>query len=84
MEAKWFNKEYTPSYKEYADNGWYSSSGPLLSIYIFFGLIDKSKQEEASDLLKSTEDHEQNVALIFRLCNDLGTSAVTIHTFLHL
>lgn len=76
VEAKWFNKECTPSFKEYTDNGWYSSSGPLLSMYIFFGLVDKTKQEEASDLLKSTENHEQNVALIFRLCNDLGTSAV--------
>ncbi|KAK1372886.1 (+)-delta-cadinene synthase [Heracleum sosnowskyi] len=72
VEAKWFNKEYTPSLKEYTDNGWYSSSGPLLSIYIFFGLVDKTKQEEATDLLKSTEDHEKNVALVFRLCNDLG------------
>ncbi|WOH13093.1 hypothetical protein DCAR_0832602 [Daucus carota subsp. sativus] len=75
-EARWFNLNYTPSIEEHTDNGRSSSSGPLLSLHIFFALIPQT--ERVLDILKSTANHEQNVALIFRLCNDLGNFAVEI------
>lgn len=77
-EARWFNMKYTPTIKEHTDNGGNSSSGPLISIHIFFALVPKTEQPEVINLLKSTAEHEQNVGLIFRLCNDLGNYAVEI------
>ncbi|KAK1380394.1 alpha-farnesene synthase-like [Heracleum sosnowskyi] len=77
-EARWFNKKYTPTIGEHTDNGVNSSSGPLLSIHIFFALVPNTEQQEVVDILNSTAEHDQNVGLIFRLCNDLGNYAVEI------
>uniref|UniRef100_A0A175YQI5 Terpene synthase like-14 n=1 Tax=Daucus carota subsp. sativus TaxID=79200 RepID=A0A175YQI5_DAUCS len=77
-EARWFNTKYTPSLKEHTDNGRNSSSGPLLSLHIFFALVTKTEPNQVIELLQCTAKHQHNVALIFRLCNDLGNYAVEI------
>lgn len=78
-EARWFNMKYTPTIDEHTHNGANSSSGPLMSIHIFFALVPKTEQQQIVDILKSTAEYEQNVGLIFRLCNDLGNYAVILY-----
>lgn len=71
--------KFTPTIEEHTDNGRNSSSGPLLCLHIFFALVPKTEPQQLVDILKSTEEHEQNVGLLFRLCNDLGNYAVTLY-----
>lgn len=75
LEAKWYNKGYTPSLTEYLDNGWISSSGPLLSLLVILGTT-KETTKDVSELLKDNADLTYCTSLIIRLCNDQGTSAV--------
>ncbi|KAM7506183.1 hypothetical protein LguiB_005087 [Lonicera macranthoides] len=39
VEAQWYNKGYTPSLQDYLDNGWISSSGPVLNLHVFFSVV---------------------------------------------
>ncbi|KAA8515446.1 hypothetical protein F0562_018943 [Nyssa sinensis] len=71
-EAKWYNKGYTPCLQEYLDNGWISSSGPVLSLHAFFSALEPT--DEVSGHLSSCQDLVHYTSLIIRLCNDLGTS----------
>lgn len=75
VEAKWHKRGYTPSLQEYLSNAWISSSGPLLSVHSFFGIMNEVT-EETADFLKLNQDLVYYSSLIIRLCNDLGTSAV--------
>lgn len=75
VEARWYNKSYTPSVQEYLENGWISSSGPILSLYAFFSVTNEIA-EDLTDLLKITKDLVYYTSLIIRLCNDQETSAV--------
>lgn len=77
VEAKWYNKSYTPSLQEHLDNGWISSSGPILSLHSLFS-VTHGLAGEAFELLESTHDLVYNASLIIRLCNDLGTSAAEL------
>ncbi|CAK7350863.1 unnamed protein product [Dovyalis caffra] len=74
VEAKWFNKGYTPSMQEYLSNAWVSSSGTVLSVHSFFSIMTGQVTEETSNFLEKSQDLVHNISLIIRLCNDLGTS----------
>ena len=78
MEAKWFNEGYTPSLQEYLSNAWVSSSGTVISVHAFFSIMTELETEEISNFLEKNQDLVQNISLIIRLCNDLGTSVVII------
>ena len=79
MEAKWYNKGYTPSLEEYLNNGWISSSGPLLSVLAILGVADR-KTQNVAEYLKDCQQIIHHSSLVIRLCNDQGTSAV--HNYL--
>lgn len=77
MEAKWDSIGYTPTLWEYLDNAWISSSGSVLSLHILLGVA-----QDFSDIihfLKNNKDLIYYSSLIIRLCNDLGTSAVSTY-----
>ncbi|NP_001310649.1 alpha-farnesene synthase [Ricinus communis] len=73
VEAKWFNKGYTPSVQEYLKTACISSSGSLLSVHSFF-LIMNEGTREMLHFLEKNQEMFYNISLIIRLCNDLGTS----------
>lgn len=75
VEAKWCNKGYTPSVKEYLENGWVSSSGCVFLVHAFFA----TKQNINTDVLKALDDNHNLLycaSMICRLSNDLATSSV--------
>ncbi|KAG8385684.1 hypothetical protein BUALT_Bualt03G0070700 [Buddleja alternifolia] len=72
VEAKWYHAGRTPSLREYLDNGWTSSSGPVLSIHILFGVGQHRTQ--TISILNNSLEIIRHVSLIIRLCNDKGTS----------
>ncbi|KAM7500894.1 hypothetical protein LguiA_025308 [Lonicera macranthoides] len=79
VEAQWYNKGYTPSLQEYLDNGWISSSGPVLSLHVLFSVTHEVQlQEQVTYLLQKTQDLVHYTSLIIRLCNDEGTSAAEL------
>ncbi|KAK6149810.1 hypothetical protein DH2020_017335 [Rehmannia glutinosa] len=72
VEAKWYDKGQFPSLREYMDNGWTSSSGPLLSLHALFGVGQNMTQTIAA--FNNNQEIIHHASLIFRLCNDQGTS----------
>ncbi|MCD7447396.1 hypothetical protein HAX54_028468 [Datura stramonium] len=77
VEKMWCHKGHIPTLEEYLDNGWTSSSGPLLSIHVIFGLSNKITNETL-DLCKSCEEIIYHISVIIRLCNDHGTSTAEL------
>ncbi|TXG47244.1 hypothetical protein EZV62_026538 [Acer yangbiense] len=77
VEAKWYNKGYTPTLQEYLSNAWISSSGTVLAVHSFFSIMNEPTAEMAHFLDKN-QDLVYNSSLIIRLCNDLATSAVEL------
>lgn len=72
VEAKWYHTCYTPCLWEYLDNGWISSSGPLLSLVVLFGVGQDIT--ETIEILENNQEIIYYSSLIIRLCNDQGTS----------
>ncbi|PON82655.1 Squalene/phytoene synthase [Trema orientale] len=68
------NKE-TPTFKDYLENGWMSVSGVVILVHTYF-LMSQNITKQG---LESLENHHNLLrwpSIIFRLCNDLGTSTV--------
>ncbi|CAA2986555.1 alpha-farnesene synthase-like [Olea europaea subsp. europaea] len=76
VEAKWYHTGYTPRLGEYLENGWISSSGPLLSLVVLFGVGQDIA--ETINILENNQEIIYYSSLIVRLCNDQGTSTVII------
>ncbi|OVA11642.1 Terpene synthase [Macleaya cordata] len=77
VEAKWCNQGYTPSLKEYLDNGWLSSSGSVFLVHAFFA----TKQNIRTDVLQALENNHNLLycaSMMFRLSNDLATSSAEL------
>ncbi|RZC47074.1 hypothetical protein C5167_040050 [Papaver somniferum] len=77
VEARWCNKGYTPTVKEYLSNGWLSSSGSVFLVHAFFA----TKQRITTDVLRALEDNHNLLycaSMIFRLSNDLATSSAEL------
>ncbi|KAK9268057.1 hypothetical protein L1049_010496 [Liquidambar formosana] len=77
VEAKWYNKGYTPSLQEYLGNAWITSSGPVLCLHAFLAVTHEVTQEMV-DLVEANRDLIYCSSLITRLCNDLGTSTAEL------
>ncbi|KAJ8452031.1 hypothetical protein Cgig2_016612 [Carnegiea gigantea] len=73
VEARWYYKGHTPTYEEYLNNGWVSSSGPLLLTHSYL-LASPSITTEGLDCLFNNHDLLRLPSIIFRLANDLATS----------
>ncbi|XP_059277248.1 alpha-farnesene synthase-like isoform X2 [Lycium ferocissimum] len=71
VEATWYHKGHIPTLEEYLDNGWTSSSGPLLSFHVIFGLTNEITNETI-DLCKNCKEIIYHTSVIIRLCNDQG------------
>ena len=82
MEAKWYNKGYTPSLQEYLSNAWISSSVSLLSAHAIFFAVPHDAEEGMVDFLEKNQQLLYSSSLILRLCNDLGTLEVIEYSFL--
>ncbi|KAJ9690150.1 hypothetical protein PVL29_012680 [Vitis rotundifolia] len=73
VEAKWYNKGYTPTLQEYLSNAWISSAVSLLSVHALFFSVPQEAKEEMVDFLEKNQELVYSSSLILRLCNDLGT-----------
>ncbi|CAI9087804.1 OLC1v1021978C2 [Oldenlandia corymbosa var. corymbosa] len=78
LEAKWYHQGYTPSLEEYLENGWTSSSGPLLALLTILGVEDGRMKRDVAEFSKPYWDITYHSSLIIRLCNDQGTSAAEL------
>ncbi|CAN4083877.1 unnamed protein product [Withania somnifera] len=78
VEATWYHKSHIPTIEEYLDNGWTSSSGPLLSCHVIFGLSNYKTTNETLDLCNSCQEIIYHTSVIIRLCNDQGTSTAEL------
>ena len=77
IEAEWHYSGYKPSLEEYLNNGWISVSGHVVMVYVFL----LSEQEKTKVALKHLMDYPNLIkssSMIFRLCNDIATSAVSM------
>ncbi|XP_040935305.1 alpha-farnesene synthase-like [Gossypium hirsutum] len=72
VEAKWYNKGYSPSLEEYLSNALISSGAIVISIHTMLSV--GSTDEKIINLLGKDEDLVYNISIITRLYNDLGTS----------
>lgn len=73
VEAKWCEKKDTPTFKNYLKNAWVSVSGILIMTHAYF-LMTPRITNEALESLEQGHDLILRPSLVFRLCNDLGTS----------
>ncbi|KAF7111347.1 hypothetical protein CFC21_111371 [Triticum aestivum] len=78
IEAKWQHEGQMPCLEEYLENGWVTSTGPLLLLHAFTML---QQQEQIDSWLRNHDDGNDMVypklvelcSMIFRLCNDCAT-----------
>ncbi|KAF7823093.1 isoprene synthase, chloroplastic-like [Senna tora] len=77
QEAKWnYKREIPPKFEEYLENAWVSSSGPLFLTHSYFLLTPHFKHQPLPSLLSNNYHNLlRSPSIIFRLCNDLATSA---------
>ncbi|KAI4356162.1 hypothetical protein L6164_000205 [Bauhinia variegata] len=73
QEAKWQHDKSLPSFHEYLKNGWVSVSGILILGHAYF-LLNQKITKQALESLQNRHNLLCVPSIIFRLCNDLGTS----------
>ncbi|KAK7257510.1 hypothetical protein RIF29_31536 [Crotalaria pallida] len=73
QEAKWSREKDLPKFDEYLNNAWMSVSGVVILIHTYF-LMNHNITKEALVSLDNYHDLLRRPSIIFRLCNDLGTS----------
>ncbi|XP_027348219.1 tricyclene synthase EBOS, chloroplastic-like [Abrus precatorius] len=78
LEAKWCRDKYLPTFDNYLNNAWVSVSGVVILIHAYF-LLNPNITKEALDSLENYHDLLRRPSIIFRLCNDLGTSKAELH-----
>ncbi|PIN05453.1 (+)-epi-alpha-bisabolol synthase [Handroanthus impetiginosus] len=74
VEAHWYNSGYKPSLNEFLNNGWVSSTGPLLLVHAYFCMTDPLKDKPLEDMQRHPEIIKWT-SLVSRLVDDLGTSS---------
>uniref|UniRef100_A0ACD5TM43 Uncharacterized protein n=4 Tax=Avena sativa TaxID=4498 RepID=A0ACD5TM43_AVESA len=82
VEAKWQHGRTMPSLDEYLDNGWITSTGPLLLLHALTMLPHTQRQQQDSWLRDRGDDGSKDMvyprlvelcSMVFRLCNDCAT-----------
>ena len=76
VEARWYHKCEVPSLEDYLKAAWITSSGPLISLIALLCTAN-TESEELRDEWVQSQKLIYHASLIIRLCNDLGTSAVS-------
>ncbi|XP_042757342.1 (E)-beta-ocimene synthase, chloroplastic isoform X2 [Lactuca sativa] len=74
LEAKWTHNKYIPTLQEYMDNAWRSVSGVVILTHGYF-LINQEFKKDIVENMEKYNDLLKWSSIIFRLCNDLGTSS---------
>ncbi|KAK3184303.1 hypothetical protein Dsin_031589 [Dipteronia sinensis] len=75
VEARWFSRGYTPTVKEYLENGWISVGGPAAIVHAYLLQLQGCNLTNISlDCLKHGSDLIYWSSIITRLADDLGTS----------
>ncbi|CAL9152024.1 unnamed protein product [Musa hybrid cultivar] len=72
VEARWYHHGYTPNLKEYLGNALVSISGPLILTLAYCTSDDLT--QEALDDFQCCPEIARWASMVFRLCDDLGTS----------
>ncbi|KAM0943918.1 putative (+)-alpha-terpineol synthase [Dioscorea sansibarensis] len=79
IEAEWHYSGYKPSLEEYLNNGWISVSGHVILVHVFLLSDDlRGKSKEALQHLMDYPNLIKSSSMIFRLCNDIATSAAEL------
>ncbi|KAJ7964209.1 Beta-ocimene synthase [Quillaja saponaria] len=75
QEARWSNRKDMPAFKDYFENAVISVSGIVILVHAYF-LLEQNITKQALDCLEKENYHDllRMPSVIFRLCNDLGTS----------
>ena len=81
QEAKWSYNKDMPTFRDYLDNAWVSVSGVVMLVHTYF-LLNQTVTKQALGGLEKYPDLLRWPSMIFRLFNDLTTSAVLILFFL--
>jgi isoprene synthase len=79
MEARWYQNGKKPIFEEYVENGWVSSTAPLLLTHAFVVLADTTTAQNLIKTLITEKKYPRLVklcAMIFRLSNDCATHSV--------
>ncbi|KAK4255394.1 hypothetical protein QN277_008399 [Acacia crassicarpa] len=73
QEARWSHEKQLPSFETYFKNAWMSVSGVVFLFHSYF-FLNHNFSEEPLQSLDPNHDLLRCPSVIFRLCNDLGTS----------
>nr|QHU78619.1 ocimene synthase [Albizia julibrissin] len=73
QEARWSHEKQIPSFEAYFKNAWMSVSGVVFLTHSYF-FLNHNFSEESLQSLDPNHDLLRCPSVIFRLCNDLGTS----------
>lgn len=74
LEAKWEHSKHQPSFKEYIDNAWVSSTVAVLLVHAYC-LVSTSITKEALHCFDNYHDILRYPSMILRLLNDLSSSS---------
>ncbi|GMN28019.1 hypothetical protein TIFTF001_001892 [Ficus carica] len=77
QEKKWTQNKETPSFKDYLDNGWMSSSGGVFLVNAYL-LMSQDITKEGLESLENYHNLLRWPSIIFRLTNDLATSSAEL------
>ncbi|KAI9072940.1 hypothetical protein K1719_045096 [Acacia pycnantha] len=73
QEARWSHEKQIPSFDAYFKNAWMSVSGVVFLVNSYF-FLNHNFSEESLQSLDANHGLLRCPSVIFRLCNDLGTS----------
>ncbi|XP_070673815.1 tricyclene synthase EBOS, chloroplastic-like isoform X3 [Malus domestica] len=76
-ETTWCYNKHTPTFEEYIDNAWISVSGVVFLVHTYF-LLNPKITKQALECLENHHSLLRWPSLIFRLSNDLSTSAAEV------
>ncbi|PON82654.1 Squalene/phytoene synthase [Trema orientale] len=77
QEKKWSQNKETPTFKDYIENGWMSVSGIVILVHTYF-LMSQNITKQGLESLENYHNLLRWPSIIFRLCNDLGTSTAEL------
>nr|BAS30551.1 isoprene synthase [Ficus virgata] len=77
QEKKWTQNEETPSFEDYLENGWRSSSGGVFLVNAYL-LMSQDFTKQGLESLENYHNLLRWPSIIFRLANDLATSSAEL------